>query len=276
MQDFVKMMDEGLGIAERLEALQEPMAAGLRERGWHAVDNVLGHSICSAMRSEAAALRDAGRFSQSYSEVAETGAKIWRPNVFQAELDGESWRLAPRLVIYVSELMAALPPLMNASFRDLMLSESQFGHKLAVSVGSGAFYPRHLDNVSGAPTDMRKLTAIYYLNAREGEVAWDEERQGGVIRLYDGLEAPSHTDVAPIGDRLLVFWSDLLVHEVMPSFAENELDHRYTFTMWLATHNAGTLVDRRDPQYPLRVMYFPNKEEAPHGGAVNRREGGNV
>jgi hypothetical protein len=58
-------------------------------------------------------------------------------------------------------------------------------------------------------------TAIYYMNTSACEeadgaaaTAWDVERLGGAIRLYDGLEQPSHTDVAPVGDRLLVFWSD--------------------------------------------------------------------
>lgn len=268
LQDFTKIMYDGLGVADRLREVQEPMTAGLRERGWYVMDNVLSASTCAAMRAEAAALRDDDQFSQSYSQVAETGDKIWRPNVYQAELDGDSWRLAPRLVVYLSELMAALPPLMNSSFDNLMLSDGTMGHKLAVSEGDGARYPRHLDNVNGAPEDMRKLTAIYYMNTSACEeadgaaaTAWDVERLGGAIRLYDGLEQPSHTDVAPVGDRLLVFWSDILVHEVLPSFADSDDEHRYTFTVWFVTHNAATLIDRRDPQYVLRAMYFPTREE---------------
>lgn len=228
--------------------------------------------------------------------------------------------------------MGTLPALMNACFETLLLSDETMGHKIAVSEGDGARYPRRacplattpratprfatprfaspriarraadLDNVSGAPEDMRKLTAIYYLNALEEEpgeaeggeggeslgsggslgsgshggekgdsaedgggrlsVEWDVERLGGAIRLFDGLDAPSHTDVAPLGDRLLVFWSDLVVHEVLPSFATSDDDHRYTFTVWLVTHNAANLNDPRGPQYPLRVMYFPTREES--------------
>ena len=72
----------------------------------------------------------------------------------------------------------------------------------------------------------------------------------------------SHTDVSPQPDRLLLFWSDLLVHEVLPSWGEGDEQHRYTFTVWLVTQNAAELVDRRGPLYPLRVMYFPTREEA--------------
>jgi hypothetical protein len=81
------------------------------------------------------------------------------------------------------------------------------------------------------------------------------------------------------------------VHEVLPSFADSDDEHRYTFTVWFVTHNAATLIDRRDPQYGeppeerrtflakaaashtqrvrsggvctavLRAMYFPTREE---------------
>lgn len=52
-----------------------------------------------------------------------------------------------------------------------------------MSVGGGSHYPKHVDNVLGAPEDTRKLTAIYYMNR-----GWDEDN-GGHIRLFDSERA---------------------------------------------------------------------------------------
>ena len=129
--------------------------------------------------------------------------------------------------------------------------------------------------------DKRKLTAVYYMNAG----AWDAAAHGGAIRLYDALppgapgggasRAEAFTDVAPVGDggaadRLLLFWSDLIVHEVLPmhvpagSAAADDGDarhHRHTFTLWIASENDGSLLDEHSPLYPLRVAHYPERRE---------------
>ena len=169
--------------------------------------------------------------------------------------------------------MGALPEAVNSGFAASShtdarappaLSSSIFGHKLAVSTSEGAKYPKHLDNVSGGG-DTRKLTAVYYANGD-----WDTEAQGGCIRLYDSLSEPNYCDVAPGGeggqDRLVLFWSDLIVHEVLPmqmlpASAEEERGHRHTFTVWIATENPACLLDGRDPLFALRAAHYPDKEE---------------
>ncbi|CAE8640612.1 unnamed protein product [Polarella glacialis] len=346
-------MDRGLDTGQQFRDMQASMAAALRSQGWFIRDGLLGTDTCLRIRAEVASLHASGLFAQSYSEVVETGEKIWRQGVHAMELGPETWQTAPTLVVYLAELMRELPPVLNESFQELHLSESIFGHKLAVSVGAGSHYPKHLDNVSGAPSDTRKLTAIYYMNP-----GWDS-KNGGAIRLYDRLEKPQHVDVEPMADRLLLFWSDLLVHEVLPSWSsdqnsnhksnndnndnntnndsksnsdnsssshnndsksnnnsnsnndDNNIDnsnhnsnssshnngnsnhnnnnnidsnkksdssnhnhdndndnnknsddnssHRYAFTVWLTSENHGCIVDRRDPQFRLRLAHFPSK-----------------
>ena len=191
-------MERGLGLGERLRAHGEPMVAALHERGWYAVDGALDAESVARVRAECAALYREGHYAPSYSRVAETGEKIWRPNVHMMELGADSWRVAPTLVIYLSELMGALPDVINRGFDSLAvqhpaISQAVFGHKLAVSTADGAKYPKHLDNVTGGE-DKRKLTAVYYFNPE-----WDEEAQGGAIRIWDSLAQPVHTDVAPVG-----------------------------------------------------------------------------
>ena len=99
--------------------------------------------------------------------------------------------------------------------------------------------------------DTRKVTLVYYLN-----LGWREEL-GGQFRIYDRLPDESrsghgrpadHTDVEPIGDRLLAFWADRLVHSVLPSFAPNgPADHRYALTVWLTCEDPE-FIDRENSE----------------------------
>jgi hypothetical protein len=74
---FARQMESGLSLGRRLDA--SAPAHNLRTRGYAVVDGLLGDAACRRMRTEAEALHAAGSYSQSYSEVAETGEKIWRP-----------------------------------------------------------------------------------------------------------------------------------------------------------------------------------------------------
>ena len=91
---------------------------------------------------------------------------------------------------------------------------------------------------SGAACNGRRLTAILYLNTR-----W-RPKDGGELLLYPPLalsrDGKSCTDtasltrarslgrVAPVGNRLLLFYADARVpHEVLPSYAD-----RYAVTLW--------------------------------------------
>jgi Rps23 Pro-64 3,4-dihydroxylase Tpa1-like proline 4-hydroxylase len=95
-----------------------------------------------------------------------------------------------------------------------------------------AAYDKHYDNSGLA--DTRKVTVLYYMNQ------WRPEC-GGQFRIY----APSGAkiDIEPIADRLLVFWSDRLVHSVLPSEAPRGAeDHRYALTLWLTSTTTDAIV----------------------------------
>ena len=114
-------------------------------------------------------------------------------------------------------------------------------------------YDKHYDN-SGME-DTRKVTILYYMNDWRPEMA-------GQFRIYQpgSLESPSQqeggssstqrsesaiqtTDVDPIGNRMLVFWSDRLVHSVQASVAPNGMvDHRYAITLWLTSITPDAIV----------------------------------
>ena len=110
-----------------------------------------------------------------------------------------------------------------------------------LQASDGARYVRHLDtkahlNVGdhGGSASTRIVTAVLYLNPE-----WRQEH-GGQLRVYlpavspvTGTTPPGstgfHWDVAPKGGRLLVFRSDRVEHEVLPSFGVP----RYAVTMWM-------------------------------------------
>ena len=93
--------------------------------------------------------------------------------------------------------------------------------------GGGSGYQRHVDNAIG---NGRKLTCIYYANSRD----WDSVRDGGSLALHAPINQAEEcdggrvTDIAPIFNRLLIFWSDCRCpHEVMPCYRE-----RFAITAW--------------------------------------------
>jgi len=117
-----------------------------------------------------------------------------------------------------------LVPHVSEKFPAAYLSSSVASNKLAVCIGDGSYYDKHYDN-SGAG-DLRKLTVLLYLNPN-----WREEL-GGCFRLFlpdhfvtrqENSQRQQDTDgfffkdIAPLNDRLLVFWSDRIVHSVLPS-----------------------------------------------------------
>jgi SM-20-related protein len=104
------------------------------------------------------------------------------------------------------------------------LGLGRFDLQLACYPGGGAHYARHRDAFPGQSN--RRATAIWYANA-----GW-EPAHGGVLRLYPEDSAP--VDVAPELDRLVVFLSERIEHEVLPAFAP-----RLALTAWYYGRDAG-------------------------------------
>jgi SM-20-related protein len=104
------------------------------------------------------------------------------------------------------------------------LGLGRFDLQLACYPGGGARYARHRDAFPGQSN--RRATAIWYAN--EG---WVPEH-GGALRLYPEDAAP--VDVAPSLDRLVVFLSERIEHEVLPAHAP-----RLACTAWYYGRDAG-------------------------------------
>lgn len=195
------------GVAREARALTATLGAS---RGAvHVADGLLGGDICRRLRAEAEACRAGGLLS-----VAASSGDVRSTSVAASE--------APALALYARTIASELGKLRG-------LPENGT-HKLAVVEQSGRGYVRHIDNTRDG-ADRRVLTAIYYLNPDY------ERRDGGRLRVFgdDGDAASTH---APAGDRLVVFRSDALVHDVSPTTfpAGHAPDarHRWALTVWLA------------------------------------------
>ncbi|KAL3790475.1 hypothetical protein HJC23_012031, partial [Cyclotella cryptica] len=142
--------------------------------------------------------------------------------------------------------------------------------QLAKYPGNGmAGYPRHCDvgttcrreqenplseNEKG--THGRILTFVYYLTPD----GWDAELDGGALRMYssrnvNGREkaesTPDYWDVPPFSDRMVVFRSDCIEHEVMPSLRCD----RIALTVWLygrVRHRMPLVTDQMSRQTEIQ------------------------
>ncbi|KAL7492970.1 hypothetical protein ACHAWT_002065 [Skeletonema menzelii] len=126
---------------------------------------------------------------------------------------------------------------------------SQTSVQLATYSGDGkSGYPRHCDrgmtctqegNHSNSDDEVGKmqrlLTFVYYLTPSD----WDDQLDGGALRMFlpekndDASEEANNNhgyfDVTPHSGRMVVFRSDVMEHEVMPSKRRD----RIAITVWL-------------------------------------------
>ena len=85
-------------------------------------------------------------------------------------------------------------------------------------------------------------------------IGWND---GGALRIYvdgdrgEGVDDRGEgVDVSPIGDRLVCFFADRVVHEVLPAAAD-----RWALTLWFVGNDAECAADRAGAG--LRAAHFP-------------------
>lgn len=143
----------------------------------------------------------------------------------------------PTLSYIISCLNSSIAALSSLSSSFPIIPSST---QLAVYSGDGARYVRHRDSHDkGGPH--RRLTCIWY-----GNNDWQHEH-GGYLRLYlphqyrdsddvkngtntsdqDDVGDESYVDISPIYDRLVLFLSGEMEHEVLPSYHQ-----RIALTTW--------------------------------------------
>lgn len=174
----------------------------LGEGGALVFDNVLGGDV--AARTFSAIARLAGEGELRAAAVGRQGLKRLDGTVRQdliAWLDDQ----ADPAFDATKALFEAVRVEVNAQ---CWLGLERFDTQVALYPGDGAHYERHRDAFLGPAS--RRLTAIYYPN-----VDW-EPSHGGQLRVF--FEDGSSLDIEPIADRLVIFLSDILDHQVLPVF----------------------------------------------------------
>jgi len=196
MRRFVVRLDFTLTDAE---------VSGLREQGWFLRDALLGRSIALGIHDAVEGLAADGRLRPagvSRGALHRVDAAVRGDAITWVEPAEASPPLVPLRNTFVS--------LRDALNREVYLGLDRIEIQIARYPGGGSHYDRHRDAFRAQPGDRpsRRVTAIYYANPtwRPGD--------GGVLRLH--LEGGPR-DVAPLLDRLLVFLSERVEHEVLPA-----------------------------------------------------------
>jgi SM-20-related protein len=181
----------------------------LGAEGYFVRDGFLGEEAALGARREAEA---------RIAEARPAGVSRGPGHRFDPAIRGDqiTWITDEEAGPLLAPLIGRFAALRAALNRDAWLGLDRCELQLARYPGDGARYARHLDAFPGGPN--RRVTAIYYMNP-----GWRPEH-GGALRLH-GDAAP--VDIAPLLDRLVVFLSARLEHEVLPAAAP-----RLAVTAW--------------------------------------------
>ena len=190
--------------------LNEAEVALLGDAGFFVRPSFLGRALALDARNEAARLVHEGALQRA--GIRRGGSHRVDDAVRGDSITWVDETVSSAALREVLDRFEALRRTLNeGAYLGLRRTELQLAHYPA----TGAGYQRHRDAFPG--DDNRRVTAIVYLND-----GWQPEH-GGALRLH--LEPP--LDVEPRLDTLVVFRSELVEHEVLPSFAD-----RFAITAW--------------------------------------------
>lgn len=197
-----------------LSIQQQRICTNLSSQGWAVVDDFLTPELIAQLavdceqQYQLGKLRPAGVGREQQFAVLDSvrGDKIrWIEDGVTATTDA-----------YLTQ-MQQLRELLN---KQLFLGLENNENHYAV-YPPGAFYRKHLDRFRD--NDSRTISSILYLNQD-----WQPEH-GGQLRLH--IEEQPY-DIAPLWNRLVLFVSADIWHEVLPTTAE-----RYSLTGWFKRRN---------------------------------------
>ena len=199
-----------------MEDILDHISQEIYSNSYVVVDNFVDEGFRKALLKEQTDLLNQGQFKKA--AVGKGDQKQVRAEIRSDEvLWMDPTALSPLQAIFWEKVEELKQALNRRCFLGLKSFE---GHFARYPIGS--FYKRHLDQFHAVPH--RIVTVILYLNE-----SWTEA-DGGQLRMYfpqeDGSERVE--DVLPLGGRLVVFLSEEIPHEVLPTQKE-----RISITGWL-------------------------------------------
>jgi hypoxia-inducible factor (prolyl hydroxylase) len=245
----------GLGDEERMAALRikftmmgkqewwwimdestQEVVRQLNKNNYCVLDGFLGEAALLELRGEIQSLHENGTMKSGVLAGGTTGKnlsyvheKVRGDLVHWMNPTDHGFKQMPIYMKKVDTLISELGQW------DDSLTDIRNRSKAMVTVypGGGAHYVKHCDNHchsgDGDNCNGRRLTTIIYLNPD-----W-QPGDGGELNIYH--PAPRHDEikqvVSPLGDRIVIFWSDYRVpHEVTHSKVA-----RYAVTLWYYNHD---------------------------------------
>jgi|UniRef100_UPI004047A24A SM-20-related protein len=199
-----------------MEDLLDHISQEIYNNSYVVVDDFVDEGFRKALLKEQIDLLNQGQFTKA--AIGKGDQRQVRTEIRSDEvLWMDSTALSPLQAIFWEKVAEVQQVLNRRCFLGLKSFE---GHFARYPIGS--FYKRHLDQFHAVPH--RIVTIILYLNE-----SWTEA-DGGQLRMYfpqeDGSERVE--DVLPLGGRLVVFLSEEIPHEVLPTRKE-----RISITGWL-------------------------------------------
>jgi SM-20-related protein len=199
-----------------MEDLLDYISQAIYQNSYVVVDDFVNESYRKDLLKEQTDLLNQGQFKKA--AVGKGDQKQVRAEIRSDEvLWMDPTALSPLQVVFWEKIEELKQVLNRRCFLGLKSFE---GHFARYPIGS--FYKRHVDQFHAVPH--RIVTVILYLND-----SWTEP-DGGQLRMYFPQEDGSERieDVLPVGGRLVVFLSEEIPHEVMPTQKE-----RISITGWL-------------------------------------------
>jgi SM-20-related protein len=199
-----------------MEDLLDNISQAIYQNSYVVVDDFVDESYRKALLKEQVDLLNKGQYKKA--AVGKGDQKQVRAEIRSDEvLWMDPTSLSPLQVVFWEKIEELKQVLNRRCFLGLKSFE---GHFARYPIGS--FYKRHVDQFHAVPH--RIVTVILYLND-----SWTEA-DGGQLRMYFPQEDGSERieDVLPVGGRLVVFLSEEIPHEVMPTLKE-----RISITGWL-------------------------------------------
>jgi SM-20-related protein len=194
--------------------LYEDIARRLGEKGWCVTPDFISPLLIDHLREEVERIRDTGGFR--HAGVGRGAGLEVRTEV---RTDRVSWLDPLTAGAAQRQYLQTLEELRRTINRVLLLGLFEFEGHLAI-YPPGSYYRKHLDQFRDIGT--RIVTCVLYLN-RDWSPA-----DGGQLLLYtDPNDSAYHEEIAPLGGRLVTFFSARFLHEVLPSRCQ-----RVSLTGW--------------------------------------------
>lgn len=233
----------------------------LWNQGIYQQDNLLGPELAAKMRSEVEQLRGLDLFDPA--RLVKDDREVMLKGIIEKDLGPSDWNDAPQNLLFVDSSVSGFPAALNQLIPGLALSPSRYMSKLSVyQSGKFAFQDSHFDNQCDA-SDLRKVTIVYFSNPGY------KPSNGGHWRLQSHLNQSEKSEddkvpphewiVEPKDDRILIFWSDLISHEVLPCYGDSDLA---ALTVWLTTEDPGIIGRDLNTKDERTVFKFDEFEDA--------------